>query len=71
MDLIFAASSLERAQPLLRVALKSGYRIMKLIESNADASRYVESLRPDALIIRVSSESKSYNKNNKIGVYSV
>ena len=50
MDLIFAAGSLERTQPLLRVASKSGYRIMKLIESNADASRCVESLRPDALI---------------------
>ena len=50
MDLILVADSLESTQPLLRVASKSGYRIMKLIESNDDASRYVESLRPDALI---------------------
>ena len=50
MDLILVADSLESTQPLLRVASKSAYRIMKLIESNDDASRYVESLRPDALI---------------------
>ena len=50
MDLMLIADSLESTQPLLRVASKLGYRIMKLIESNDDASRYVESLRPDALI---------------------
>ena len=48
MDLILVADSHESTQPLLRVASKSGYRIMKLIVSNDDASRYVESLRPDA-----------------------
>ncbi len=50
MDLILVADSLESTQPLLRVASKSGYRIMKLIESNDDASGYVVSLRPDVLI---------------------
>jgi len=51
MDLILVADSLESTQPILKVASKSGYRIVKLIESNDDASRYVESLRPDALIL--------------------
>ncbi|MBT8134722.1 MAG: ANTAR domain-containing protein [Gammaproteobacteria bacterium] len=51
MDLILVADNLDSAQPLLRVASKSGYRIVKLIEVDADASRYVESLRPDALIV--------------------
>lgn len=50
MDLILVANSLESTQPLLRVASKSGYRILKLIESNNDASGYVVSLRPDVLI---------------------
>lgn len=50
MDLILVADCLDSTQPLLRVASKKGYRIMKLIESNDDASRYVESLRPDAVI---------------------
>jgi len=51
MDLILVADCLDSAQPLLKVASKSGYQIMKLIKSNVDASRYVESLRPDALIV--------------------
>ena len=50
MDLILVADSLESTQPLLRVASKADYRIMKLIESNDDASGYVSSLRPDVLI---------------------
>ena len=50
MDLILAADCLDSTQPLLRVASKNGYRILKLIETNTDASRYVESLRPDAVI---------------------
>ena len=50
MDLILVADSLESTQPLLRVASKADYRIMKLIESNDDASSYVSSLRPDVLI---------------------
>ena len=50
MDLILVAVSLESTQPLLRVVSKSGYRIIKLIESNDDASGYVVSLRPDVLI---------------------
>lgn len=50
MDLILVADCLDSTQPLLKVASKAGYRIMKLIESNDDASRYVTSLRPDVLI---------------------
>jgi response regulator NasT len=50
MDLILVADCLESTQPLLRVASKAGHRIMKLIGPNDEASRYVESLRPDALI---------------------
>lgn len=50
MDLILVADCLESTQPLLRVASRSGYRIMKLIESNDDASRYVKTFQPDALI---------------------
>jgi response regulator NasT len=51
MDLILLADCLDSTQPLLKVASKSGYRIMKLIETKDDACRYVESLRPDALIV--------------------
>lgn len=51
MDLILVADCLDSSQPLLRVASKSGYRILKLIGPNDEASRYVESLRPDAMII--------------------
>ncbi|MDT8281313.1 MAG: hypothetical protein RQ982_00725, partial [Gammaproteobacteria bacterium] len=50
MDLILVADCLDSTQPLLKVASKAGYRIMKLIESNDDACRYVCSLRPDVLI---------------------
>lgn len=50
MDLILVADSLESTQPLLKVASKSGYRILKLVESNDDASRYVSSLHPDVVI---------------------
>jgi response regulator NasT len=50
MDLIFVADCLESTQPLLNVAAKSGYRVTKLIESNDDASHYVQSLQPDVLI---------------------
>lgn len=50
MDLILVADCLESTQPLLRVASKSDYRIVKLIESNDDVSRYVTSLCPDVLI---------------------
>lgn len=50
MDLILVADCLDNTQPLLKVASTAGYRIMKLIESNDDVSRYVTSLRPDALI---------------------
>lgn len=50
MDLIFVADCVESTAPLLRVAAKSDYRVMKLIESNDDASHYVSSLCPDVLI---------------------
>lgn len=50
MDLILVADCLDSTQPLLKVASKEGYRIMKLIGPNDEASRYVASLRPDALI---------------------
>ena len=50
MDLILVADCLDSTRPLLKVASKAGYRIMKLIESNDDASHYVTSLRPDVLI---------------------
>ena len=51
MDLILVADCLDSLQPLLRTASRSGYRILKLIGPNDEASRYVESLRPDAMII--------------------
>jgi len=50
MDIILVADSLESTQPLLRVASTEGFRVRKIIESNDDASHYVSSLRPDALI---------------------
>lgn len=50
MDLILVADCLDSAQPLLKVASKAGYRIIKLIETNDDASRYVAALCPDALV---------------------
>ena len=51
MDLILVADCLDGLQPLLRSASSAGYRILKLIGPNDEASRYVASLRPDALII--------------------
>lgn len=50
MDLILVADSLESTQPLLPVASAENFRILKIIESNDDASRYVSSLHPDVLI---------------------
>ena len=50
MDLILVADCLNSTQPLLKAASKAGYRILKMIGSNDEASRYVESLRPDAVI---------------------
>lgn len=51
MNLILVADCMDSSQPLLRVASKSGYRILKLIGPNDEASRYVKSLCPDAMII--------------------
>jgi len=50
MELILVADCLESTRPLLKVASKAGYRIVKLIESNDDVSRYVASLCPDVVI---------------------
>jgi len=51
MDLILLADSMDSSQPLLRVASRAGYRLAKLIGREDAAARYVESLRPDAMII--------------------
>lgn len=51
MDLILIADGLDNAQPFLKAAKKSGYQIVKLIESYADASGHVEALRPDAMVL--------------------
>ncbi len=51
MDLILVADCLNSSQPLLRAASRAGYRLLKLIGPNDQASKYVESLRPDAMII--------------------
>jgi response regulator NasT len=51
MELLLVADSLERSQPLLRVASDAGYRILRSIGIDDGASKYVGTLRPDALII--------------------
>ena len=51
MDLILVADSLDSSQPLLRVASRAGYRILKLIGPDDEASRYVDTLCPDAVMI--------------------
>jgi response regulator NasT len=51
MDLILVTDGSDNALPLLKVAEKSGYRIVKLIDSSDDASKHVKSLRPDVLIV--------------------
>jgi len=51
VDLILVADCLDSSQPLLCAASKSGYRILKLIGNNDEASYYVKSLCPDAMII--------------------
>jgi response regulator NasT len=51
MDLIFVADSVESSLPFLRAASKADYRVMKLIGPEDEASIYVESLRPDAILI--------------------
>jgi response regulator NasT len=51
MNLILVADCLDSAQLILRAASQANYRILKLIGVKDDACRYVESLRPDALII--------------------
>ena len=52
MDLFVIADCHDKAQPLLSVASTAGYRLLKLLGADDDdASRYVESLRPDAVIL--------------------
>lgn len=51
MDLILFADNQESLQHLLRAVSRAGFRILKLIGPDDEASRYVESLRPDAVII--------------------
>jgi response regulator NasT len=51
MDLILLADSLDSSQPLLRAASRAGYRLLKLVGREDAAAGYVESLRPDAMII--------------------
>ena len=51
MDLILVADCLDSSQPLLRAASKAGYRILKLIGPDDEASHYVDTLCPDAMII--------------------
>ena len=50
MDLFLVSDSHENSQPLLRAASRAGYRVLKLIGPEDGACRYVESLRPDAII---------------------
>jgi two-component system, response regulator / RNA-binding antiterminator len=50
MDLIFVSDCLDSIQPLLKVASRCQYRISKLIGPNDEASSYVDSLKPDAVI---------------------
>jgi response regulator NasT len=51
MDLFLVSDSQENSQPLLRAVSKAGYRVLKLIGPEDGADRYVESLRPDAILI--------------------
>ncbi|MGD2161029.1 MAG: ANTAR domain-containing protein [Gammaproteobacteria bacterium] len=51
MNLILVADCADSSHIFLRAAAQAGYRILKLIGTRDDASRYVESLCPDALII--------------------
>ncbi|MBT8126695.1 MAG: hypothetical protein KJP15_04375, partial [Gammaproteobacteria bacterium] len=51
MELLLVADSLDRSQPLLRVASDAGYHILRSIGIDDGASKYVDTLRPDAVII--------------------
>ena len=51
MDLFLVSDSQENSQPLLRAVSKAGYRVLKLVGPEDGADRYVESLRPDAIIL--------------------
>jgi response regulator NasT len=51
MNLVLLADCVDSSQVFLRAASQAGYRILKLLGIKDAACRYVESLRPDALII--------------------
>ena len=51
MDLILVADSLDNMQPFLTAVAEAGHRVVKLVGPNDEASSYVESLNPDALIV--------------------
>lgn len=50
MDIIIVADSLDSSQPLLHIAAKLGYRVLKLIGPNDEVAGYVKSMQPDVLI---------------------
>lgn len=51
MDLVVITDCIDKSQSLLQYASDNGYRIAKLIGCKDEASRYVSSLSPDALIV--------------------
>ena len=51
MNLILVADCLKRSQPLLRAASNADYHVLKVIGVKDETCKYVESLRPDAIII--------------------
>ncbi len=50
MDIIIVADSLDSSQPLLHIAARQGYRVLKLIGPNDEAAGYVQTMQPDVLI---------------------
>ena len=51
MDLVVITDCIDKSQSLLQYASGNGYRIAKLVGCKDEASRYVSSLKPDALIV--------------------
>lgn len=51
MDIIFVTDSVCSAKPLIDVANKLGHRILKEMTLDNEVSHYVESMRPDVLIL--------------------
>ena len=50
MDLIFVADSLDSSQSLVNAATRAGHRVIRHIGSNDEASDYVVSMQPHAVI---------------------